>query len=161
VTAPCVGALRLTLLIYGWRLSGLDFTVRPCSTEDLPQVLKLWLEARSEHATTADRPEDLQRLLSQPQARLLVAVADGIVLGVLIAAWDGWRGNMYRLAVAATRRRRGIATALVRAGEEHLRGHGASRIIALVAYEDETASAFWEVAGYPCDPVIGRRVRNL
>jgi ribosomal protein S18 acetylase RimI-like enzyme len=68
---------------------------------------------------------------------------------------------MYRLAVRREHRRRGIALALVRAGEEHLCGQGASRITALVAFEDEAAAAFWESAGYPQDREIGRRVRNL
>jgi ribosomal protein S18 acetylase RimI-like enzyme len=79
----------------------------------------------------------------------------------LIAAWDGWRGNMYRLAVRFEHRRRGIGLALVRAGEEHVRDQGARRITALVGYEDEAAAAFWESAGYPQDREIGRRVRNL
>ncbi|MGH2902746.1 MAG: GNAT family N-acetyltransferase [Solirubrobacteraceae bacterium] len=92
---------------------------------------------------------------------LLVADADGVVVGALIAAWDGWRGNMYRLAVHSEHRRRGIGLALVRAGEEHLRRQGARRITALVAYEDEVAATFWESAGYPRDREIGRRVRNL
>jgi hypothetical protein len=40
-------------------------------------------------------------------------------------------------------------------------GQGANRITALVAHEDEAASAFWNSAGYPRDRQIGRRVRNL
>jgi hypothetical protein len=51
-----------------------------------------------------------------------------------------------------------VGLALVRAGEEHLRKQ---RITALVGYEDEVVSAFWEFAGYPRDRQIGRRVRNL
>jgi ribosomal protein S18 acetylase RimI-like enzyme len=105
--------------------------------------------------------EDVQRLLAGAAGGLLVADADGAILGALIAAWDGWRGNMYRLAVRSEHRRRGIGLALVRAGEEHLRRQGARRITALVGYEDEVASAFWEAAGYPQDHEIGRRVRNL
>jgi ribosomal protein S18 acetylase RimI-like enzyme len=103
----------------------------------------------------------MQRLLSGEPGSLLVADADGAILGALIAAWDGWRGNMYRLAVRFEHRRRGIGLALVRAGEEHLRNQGAGRVTALVAYEDDLASAFWESAGYPQDREIGRRVRNL
>lgn len=82
-------------------------------------------------------------------------------MGALIAAWDGWRGNMYRLAVLSEHRRRGVGLALVRAGEEHLRRQGTYRITALVGYEDELAPAFWGSAGYPQDRQIGRRVRNL
>ncbi len=43
---------------------------------------------------------------------------DGAIVATLIAAWDGWRGNMYRLAVAPELRREGIARTLVEAGEE-------------------------------------------
>jgi hypothetical protein len=53
------------------------------------------------------------------------------------------------------------ARAIGYGGEEHFRRQGAHRITALVGYEDEVASAFWESAGYPRDRQIGRRVRNL
>ncbi len=76
-------------------------------------MLDLWQQARSEHATTADRLGDVQRLLSQGSGSLLVAEADGVIVGALIAGWDGWRGNMYRLAVRLEHRRRGIGLALV------------------------------------------------
>lgn len=129
--------------------------------QDASAVLELWHEARSDHASTADRLEDVQRLLSETPGSLLVADGENLIVGALIAAWDGWRGNMYRLAVPSTHRRGGIGMALVRAGEEHLRRQGACRVTALVGYDDATAAAFWDSAGYPQDREIGRRVRNL
>jgi ribosomal protein S18 acetylase RimI-like enzyme len=129
--------------------------------QDALAVLELWREARSAHASTADRLEDVQRLLSETPGSLLVADGDSTILGALIAAWDGWRGNMYRLAILSTHRRQGIGMALIRAGEEHLRHQGARRITALVGYDDATAAAFWGAAGYPQDREIGRHVRNL
>lgn len=119
------------------------------------------MQERSGHASTADRLEDVERLTGDSPAALLVAERGGEIVGALIAAWDGWRGNMYRLAVSKEHRRRGIGLALTRAGEEHLHGCGVRRVTALVAFEDETAGAFWESAGYPQDQKIGRRVRNL
>jgi ribosomal protein S18 acetylase RimI-like enzyme len=116
---------------------------------------------RSEHATAADRLEDVERLIADSPAALLVAERGGEIAGALIAGWDGWRGNMYRLAVREGHQREGIGIALTRAGEEHLRNCGVRRITALVAFEDEVAGAFWESAGYPQDHDIGRRVRNL
>ncbi|MGC1851162.1 MAG: GNAT family N-acetyltransferase [Solirubrobacterales bacterium] len=108
-----------------------------------------------------DRLDDVERLIGDSSAALLVAERDNEIVGALIAAWDGWRGNMYRLAVREGHRREGIGIALSRAGEEYLRSCGALRITALVAFEDEVAGAFWEAAGYPQDRDIGRRVRNL
>jgi ribosomal protein S18 acetylase RimI-like enzyme len=136
--------------------------VRPCQLEDVPAVLELWALARSEHATTSDRAEDIERLIAETPSVLLVAEnGGGEIVGVLIAGWDGWRGNLYRLAVRPEHRRQGIARRLLDAGEEHLRGLGARRVTALVGYDDEVAGAFWDAAGYPVDQEIGRRVRNL
>ena len=127
----------------------------------MPAILALWAEARNEQASTPDRREDLERLLDGSPASLLVAERDGEIVGTLIAAWDGWRGNMYRLAVRDGHRRQGIGLALTRAGEAHLLECGAHRVTALVAFDDEIAGGFWESAGYPFDREIGRRVRNL
>lgn len=135
--------------------------MRRCQPDEAPAVLDLWQQARSEHASTADRLEDVERLIAEPPAALLVAERDGEIVGALIAAWDGWRGNMYRLAVREDSRRQGIGLALARAGEDYLRHCGARRVTALVAFEDQAAATFWEQAGYPLDQKIGRRVRNL
>jgi len=136
-------------------------TVRRAEPGDVPGVLALWSEARSEHARTEDRAADVERLVEASPAALFVAERDGELVGTLIAAWDGWRGNLYRLAVTERHRRAGTGLALARAGEKYLRESGARRVTALVAIEDAAAGAFWDSAGYPRDPVIGRRVRNL
>jgi len=142
-------------------LSAGEITIRRCREQDARAVLGLWAQERSEHASTADRLKDVERLIADSPAALLVAECEGEIVGALIAGWDGWRGNMYRLAVHEGHRREGIGIALTRAGEEYLRGCGARRITALVAFEDDVAGAFWDSAGYPQDHEIGRRVRNL
>jgi ribosomal protein S18 acetylase RimI-like enzyme len=142
-------------------LSGEGITVRRCQRSDVPAVIDLWADARSEHASKPDRRAEVERLVDGSPAALLVAERDGELVGALIAAWDGWRGNMYRLAVRAGRRREGVGLALTRAGEEYLRQRGAHRVTALVAFGDGVAAAFWDAAGYPLDREIGRRVRNL
>jgi GNAT superfamily N-acetyltransferase len=89
-------------------------TIRPCRAGDVGAVLDLWGVARSEHAVTEDAPERVARLIEFDA--LLVAELDGAVVGTVIAAFDGWRGNFYRLAVAPAFRRRGIAARLVATG---------------------------------------------
>jgi ribosomal protein S18 acetylase RimI-like enzyme len=144
---------------YAAVLAGVE--IRRCETRDLPGVLELWEKEASEHASTPDRIEDLERLVADSPAALLVAEQNGEVVGALIAAWDGWRGNMYRLAVKSSHRRTGVATALTRAGEDYLRSRGARRVTALIAHEDRVAGSFWDSAGYPLDPLMSRRVRNI
>jgi ribosomal protein S18 acetylase RimI-like enzyme len=142
-------------------LTGEEITVRRCRQSDVPAILDLWAQARSGHASTPDHRDDVERLVAKSPAALLVAERNEEIVGALIAAWDGWRGNMYRLAVRGGHRREGIGLALTRAGEDYLRQCGVRRVTALVAFEDETAGGFWEAAGYPLDHEIGRRVRNL
>jgi ribosomal protein S18 acetylase RimI-like enzyme len=122
-------------------------------------VLALWETSRSAASVTPDTVEALEALLDR--SLLLVADEGGDIVGTLVVGWDGWRGNMYRLAVRADQRRRGIGLRLVEAGHEHLRSLGARRITALVGAEEEEAAALWRAAGYERDEKIVRFVRNL
>ena len=133
--------------------------VRSATTADIPAVLELWEQARSAAARTPDEPAALEALVAD--GSLLVVEDDGRVVGSLVAAWDGWRGNMYRLAVAEEQRRRGIAMRLVRAAEQSLKDRGARRVTALVPNEESAAVGLWEAAGYEWDEVVDRFVRNL
>ena len=81
-------------------------------------------------------------------------------MGSLIAAWDGWRGQLYRLAVHPAWRRQGVATSLVRAGEERLGALGARRVAAIVIEGHDPARAFWQAAGYQQAAQV-RFVRSL
>ncbi len=136
--------------------------VRPGGPDDVKAVLDLWKAARSEHASSTDRGDDVERLLTEFPGALLIAEDEGsTVVGAVIAAWDGWRGNIYRLAVEESRRRQRIGRALVEAAEERLRSRGCRRVTALVADSDDVAGPFWDAAGYPRDTRIGRRVKNI
>lgn len=139
----------------------MNAAVRPAAVDDIPAVLALWQHSRSIVATTPDTAEALERLIARDPGALVVAEVDGAIAGTLIAAWDGWRGDLYRLAVAPEQRRRGIGTTLVRAGEERLRQFGVVRVTALVGESDDRAAAFWSALGYPRDTATVRHVRNL
>ena len=110
-------------------------------------MLELWLTAGS-LPSISDTHEGLSRVLAADRDALLLAESRGTVVGSLIAAWDGWRGSFYRLAVHPDRRREGIATALLRAGERHLRARGAVRLTAIVSDDEPAAMGFWRAAGY-------------
>lgn len=130
--------------------------VRTCRAGDVGAVLGLWESARSAYATTADDESVVERLLATDPEALIVAERDGRVVGAVIATWDGWRGHLYRLAVAPAERRRGIAMVLVREGERRLRARGAPKVIAPVGRGDERAEGLWSAAGYELDASVGR-----
>jgi ribosomal protein S18 acetylase RimI-like enzyme len=134
--------------------------VRPCHRGELVEVLALWREARGRLGVT-DELATLEGLLEHDAEALLVAVRDGRVVGSLIAAWDGWRGNMYRLTVHPSYQRRGIALELIEAGGMFLHARGARRVTALVWKQDPQAVAAWLRAGYQHEEETGRFVRTL
>ena len=138
-----------------------SITIRTAGRGDIDAVLAVWAEARSAAASTPDDADGVARLIEHTPDALLVAECDGGVVGALVAAWDGWRGNMYRLAVLPAYRGRGIGRRLVEAGHERLRAKGARRVTALVAHEEEEATALWRAAGYRFDEQMARFVRNL
>jgi hypothetical protein len=55
--------------------------------------------ARNPAAVTPDDVRSVSRLIAHTEDALLVAEHGGQIVGALIAAWDGWRGNKDRLAV--------------------------------------------------------------
>jgi ribosomal protein S18 acetylase RimI-like enzyme len=136
------------------------WTIRSAGEEDIASVLGLW-ETAGAVPSISDTRESLSRLLSTDRDALLLAESGGAPVGSLIVAWDGWRGSFYKLVAHPDHRRRGLATALLQAGERHLRARGAVRLTAIVVEDDPAAMAFWQTAGYQHQPQRARFVRHI
>jgi ribosomal protein S18 acetylase RimI-like enzyme len=134
--------------------------LRAGTAADVEALPALWRRAEAGPSTT-ETADDVRWLLERDPEALLVADADGEIVGSLIVGWDGWRGTFYRLAVDPAHKRRGLATAMVRAGEERLRALGAKRLNAIVESEEADAMAFWASAGYELQTARSRFVKNL
>ena len=140
-----------------------DAIIRPARSEEVEQVLGLWREAETTSSITDNR-EAVLKLLAEPASVLLVAEADGRLVGTVIGGWDGWRGNIYRLAVAPGYRRRGLARLLVAEADRSLHRMGAKRITALVEGDHPWATDFWDslaASGYRYDEGMRRYVKTL
>jgi len=134
--------------------------VRGASATDVAAVLALWVDADAAVSATDDA-SSVAGLIAHQASRLFLAEADGILVGTVIATWDGWRGGIYRLAVLPGWRRRGVARFLVRRCEEHLRALGCRRVGALVLHQEDQAVGFWQAMGYERDGRIVRYVADL
>ena len=129
-----------------YRTSGVTF--RCGQREDIEVLLKFWAEAGENHGRPADGAALVEALLSRDPDSLIVAEADGSIVGTVIAGWDGWRAHLYRLAVAPSHRKRGIARLLMEHAEARLRALGAMRFDAMVLTSNVTGAAAWEAMGY-------------
>ena len=135
--------------------AGGPISIRPAVPAEAESLLALWGAAGSSPSNT-DVVEYVRAAIEWPGSSVLVAESGGRIVGSLMAMWDGWRGNMYRLAVLPEHRRAGIATALVREGERRLRERGARRVAVIVLVEEPGAVTFREQAGYTFQSEAGR-----
>lgn len=133
--------------------------IRPCRPDEGPALLDLWHHADASPSPT-DTPEQVDQVIQDPAASVLVAVDNDLLVGSIIGGWDGWRGNLYRLAVLPSYRRRGVARALVAAAEERLAERGARRVSALVEHDHPWAVGFWDSL-YEPDPRMIRYVKKV
>jgi ribosomal protein S18 acetylase RimI-like enzyme len=123
----------------------------------------MWQAAGVTPPSVSDSIEGLTHLIREPAALLLVATIDDQIVGSVIGGWDGWRGNIYRLAVTPEHRRKGIARRLVAEITRELFAKGATTLSALVEHEHQWAMDFWDSLsdlGYERDPRFARYIAD-
>jgi ribosomal protein S18 acetylase RimI-like enzyme len=136
-------------------------TIRTGTIDDVDAVLAFWIRAGA-HPSATDTVRDLTRVVTVPHAVLFVAVDErGTIVGSVIATFDGWRGNVYRMAVDPALRRGGLGRRLAGAAEDWLRNEGAVRLSALVEGNTDIAPVFWESVGFEHYQGMRRYSKNL
>jgi len=124
-----------------------SWTLRAGTLADVNLVLGLWAEAEAE-PTHTDDAESLGKLIVHDPAALILAEDRGAIVGSVVAAWDGWRGSVYRLVVAPAFSRLGLGTQLLDAAETRMTAAGAIRLQAIVVETDAGALAYWQAIGW-------------
>jgi ribosomal protein S18 acetylase RimI-like enzyme len=124
------------------------FSLRTASAADVEGLLELWREAAENDGRPPDTGRAVMALLSRDPHALIVAEHDGVLIGSIIAGWDGWRYHLYRLAVRPGWRRQGVGSALLDAAESRLMALGASRIDAMVLDANDLGQNLWQARGY-------------
>ena len=137
-----------------------EIILRRCLAVDIESVLELWQAAEASTSLT-DTSQDLLRTINSGASSVILAQSGGSIVGSIIASFDGWRGNIYRLAVHPDHRRRGIARRLVSEAEVWLKNQGARRVGAVVEQDHPWATGFWDATEFVLEPLDLRYIRDL
>jgi len=125
-----------------------QFNVAPYSYEHFEGIKALWQQAFPDDPPwNAAEVAVPAKLAVQPEL-FLVALDGELVVGSIMAGYDGHRGWLYAVAVLNSRCRQGVGTALVRAAEARLRSIGCSKINLQVRSTNATAVEFYRQLGY-------------
>ena len=119
-----------------------EISIRACRMDETGAVIDIW--KRTGAYSPSDTGEAVRRHLADQPGMLLVALSGGNIIGTVMGGWDGWRGNIYRLAVLPEYRKQGVGKLLVRVIEELLYELGAQLINVQVEKAQTEGLHFWE-----------------
>lgn len=134
--------------------------IRSGRPDDIDGLLAFWRHA-ADGTSVTDDPASVGRLLAHDPEALIVAELDGAFAGTVVAGWDGWRGNLYRLAVAPDHRRTGVARALLATAHARFVALGAVVAVAMVEDDNLHARATYQKLGYRPQEGRTRWLRDL
>jgi len=79
---------------------------------------------------------------------MLVALEDSVVVGSIMAGYDGHRGWISRIAVLRSHQKRGIGQALISVAEERLAALGCIKVNLQVGESNSVVVEFYQRVGY-------------
>lgn len=123
-------------------------TLRTMTAADVSDALALWAACDGIGLSAADTPAALATFLARNAATSWVAVADGRLIGTVLAGHDGRRGFLYHLAVAVGARRRGLGRELVRHALTSLATAGIEKCHVMVFRSNDAGREFWDRLGW-------------
>ena len=122
---------------------------------DYEQVIELWRRIeRGVHLGRSDTLVEIGKKLNRDPDLFLVAESEGAIIGAVIGGFDGRRGLIYHLAVAASFRGQGIGSELMTELESRLRAKGCLKCYLLVTVDNIEVADYYIHRGWqPMDQV--------
>jgi N-acetylglutamate synthase len=117
--------------------------LRAFSNHDYLQARALWEATPGVGLSDADAPEAIHAFLARNPGTSFVAVEGPALVGTILCGHDGRRGLIHHLVTGSAHRRRGTATALLRAGLSALRERGIDKCHLLVFRSNSDGLNFW------------------
>ncbi len=133
--------------------------IRAFNVNDTDAVVALWERCGVTRPWNDPRLDIARKLTVQPEL-FLVAERDGMIVGTVMAGFDGHRGWVNYLAVEPERQGAGLGRELMTTVERSLEALGCPKLSLQVRAENETALGFYRALGYQPDAVVslGKRL---
>ena len=133
--------------------------IRPFRKSDEAAVVALWERCRLTRPWNDPRKDIARKLEVQPEL-FLVGELDGAVMASVMAGYEGHRGWVNYLAVAAEHQGKGFGRALMQKVEALLLARGCPKVNIQVRSANGSAKLFYERLGYTQDEAVslGKRL---
>lgn len=118
---------------------------REFTIADYEQVWNLWQICR---VPNPESREEVQRKLQRDPDLFLVADNNGVIMGVVMGAWDGRRAWIHNYGVDPRCRRMGVGSGLIKELQKRLLRKGLRRVNVMVRKNDLNALDFYEMLGF-------------
>jgi ribosomal protein S18 acetylase RimI-like enzyme len=132
------------------------------NTDHRREVITLWTTVFG-YESAHNRPEiAIDKKLAVADQLFFVALAEGRVVGTVMAGYDGHRGWIYSVAVSPAHRRHGIGSQLIRYAEQALAECGCMKINLQIMPENESVIAFYAALGFAVEQRInmGKKIEK-
>lgn len=125
----------------------MSIQIRQFELADTEAVVSLWQESGLTRPWNNPYQDINRKLTVQPEL-FLVAADDAVVVGTVMAGYDGHRGWLYYLASTPARRGQGIGRKLVEHAEELLIEMGCPKVQLMVRPENVEVHDFYASLGF-------------
>ncbi len=122
--------------------------IRPMTIDDYDEIFAMWQITSKRALSSADSREQIERYLKRNEGLSLVAVADGKIVGTVLAGHDGRRGFIHHMAVLPEYRRRRIGHALAEKAIANITSQGIEKTHIFCYQNNETGQKFWSDFGF-------------
>lgn len=133
--------------------------VREFGENDREGVFELWRESGLIRSWN-DPNRDIDRKLAVEDGMFFVAARGEVVVGSVMAGYDGHRGWVNYLAVDPRFQGEGVGRLLMECAEKHLHGVGCPKVNLQIRGDNPAAIEFYERLGFTVDDVVsmGKRL---
>ena len=125
-----------------------DLLIRSYRNSDHDDVVALWREAFPDDPPLNNPDQVIRRKLAVQGELFLVGERNRRIVATVLAGFDGVRGWIYHLAVAATERRLGRGRAMMFEAERQLRQLGCPKVNLQVRASNDEVVKFYRALGY-------------